>query len=213
MLGKLPLLIDKLGGLFGALNPVSIVLGAIVAVAVLVARAWDKMTPREQLATKILAVAGAIGVLAFALGSMLANPIMAAAGIAVAAVAGIGLVGISLNASNRGSYSSKASSLAAQGMSLSRQAIPRLATGTVVPPRAGEFAAILGDNNRDTEIVSPVPAMKQAFREAIEEMGGLGGNQTLKADLILDSTKFGQLVYKFNNRETQRVGVRMVAER
>lgn len=213
MLAKLPLLIDVIGGLFGALNPVAIVLGAIVTVAVLVAKAWDKMTPGEQLATKILAVAGAIGVLVFALGSAIHMPDMIAAGFAVAAVAGIGLMGISFNAMNRSSYSSKASSLSAQGMSLSRQAIPRLATGTVVPPRAGEFAAILGDNNRDTEIVSPVPAMKQAFREAIEEMGGLGGNQTLKADMIVDSTKFAQLVYKFNNQEKQRVGIRMVAER
>ena len=89
---------------------------------------------------------------------------------------------------------------------------PVLATGTVVPPRAGEFAAILGDNNRDTEIVSPIPAMKQAFKEAIEEMGGVGGNNTLRADLIIDGTKFGQLVYKFNNQEKQRVGVRMVVE-
>ena len=87
-----------------------------------------------------------------------------------------------------------------------------MATGTVVPPRAGEFAAILGDNNRDTEIVSPIPAMKQAFKEAIEEMGGVGGNNTLRADLIIDGTKFGQLVYKFNNQEKQRVGVRMVVE-
>lgn len=213
MLGKLPTLIDTIWGLFGALNPTTILLASIVTVAALVAQAWGKMTPGEQLATKILAVAGAIGVLVFALGSALHLPDMAVAGFAVAAVAGIGLIGVSFNAMNRDSYSSKASSLAAQGRSLSRQAIPRLATGTVVPPRAGEFAAILGDNNRDTEIVSPVPAMKQAFREAIEEMGGLGGNQTLKADLIVDGTKFGQLVYKFNNREKQRVGIRMVTER
>lgn len=56
-----------------------------------------------------------------------------------------------------------------------RVTLPRLATGTVVPPRAGEFAAILGDNNREAEVVSPVSTMKQAFKEAIAEMGGLGG--------------------------------------
>jgi len=54
--------------------------------------------------------------------------------------------------------------------------------------------------------------MKQAFKEAIAEMGGIGGNQTLRADLIVDGTKFAQLVYKYNNRERQRVGVRMVTE-
>lgn len=87
--------------------------------------------------------------------------------------------------------------------------MPRLATGTVVPPKAGEFAAILGDNNKDYEVVSPLETMKQAFKEAIGEMGGIGGGE-VHADLILDSTKFGQLVYKHNNKESQRVGVRMV---
>ncbi len=56
-----------------------------------------------------------------------------------------------------------------------RVTLPRLAAGTVVPPRAGEFAAILGDNNRETEVVSPVSTMKQAFKEAIAEVGGFGG--------------------------------------
>ncbi len=87
--------------------------------------------------------------------------------------------------------------------------MPRLATGTVVPPKAGEFAAILGDNNKDYEVVSPLETMKQAFKEAIGEMGGIGGG-TMQADMILDGTKFGQLVYKYNNNEKQRVGVRMV---
>ena len=90
--------------------------------------------------------------------------------------------------------------------------MPRLATGTVVPPRAGEFAAILGDNNRYTEVVSPIPAMKQAFKEAIEEMGGLGNGQTVRATLEVDGTRFGQLVAKFGNQENQRVGVRLVTE-
>lgn len=212
MLSHLPNLIGTLGALLGKLNPLTIVLGSIVTVAALVARAWDKMTPNEKLATKIIAVAGAIGVLAFALGSVLSNPIMAAAGLAVAAVAGIALVGISLNASSRGSYASQASSFSDKGISLAQMAIPRLATGTVVPPRAGEFAAILGDNNRDTEIVSPIPAMKQAFREAIEEMGGFGGDQQAQAELIVDGERLGRLVYKLNNKEKQRIGVRMITE-
>ena len=31
------------------------------------------------------------------------------------------------------------------------------------------FAAILGDNNRETEVVSPLSTMKQALKEALEE--------------------------------------------
>ena len=87
--------------------------------------------------------------------------------------------------------------------------IPQLATGTVVPPKAGNFLAMLGDNNKDYEVVSPLGTIKQAVLEAIGEAGGLGGG-TAQADLIIDGTKFGQLVYKYNNKENERVGVRMV---
>ncbi|MGN0606694.1 MAG: hypothetical protein ACI4JM_09255 [Oscillospiraceae bacterium] len=49
-------------------------------------------------------------------------------------------------------------------------AIPHLATGGLIPPRS-EFMAVLGDNRRENEIVSPVSAMKQAVMEAISESG------------------------------------------
>ena len=87
-----------------------------------------------------------------------------------------------------------------------------LATGTVVPPRAGMFAAILGDNNRETEVVSPLSTMKQALKEALAESNISSGNQIAKAELVLDGTRFGQLVVKFGNNEKNRVGVRMVTE-
>ena len=48
--------------------------------------------------------------------------------------------------------------------------IPHLATGGLIPPRS-EFMAVLGDNRRENEIVSPVSAMKQAVMEAISESG------------------------------------------
>lgn len=53
--------------------------------------------------------------------------------------------------------------------------IPKLATGTVVPANFGEFTAILGDNKREAEVVSPLSTMKQAIKEAVAEMGGFGG--------------------------------------
>jgi hypothetical protein len=53
--------------------------------------------------------------------------------------------------------------------------IPKLATGTVVPANYGEFMAILGDNTRETEVVSPLSTMKQALKEALAESGGSGG--------------------------------------
>ena len=49
--------------------------------------------------------------------------------------------------------------------------IPKLATGTVVPANYGEFMAVLGDNKKETEVVSPLSTMKQAFKEAQAENG------------------------------------------
>ena len=90
--------------------------------------------------------------------------------------------------------------------------MPRLATGTVVPPRAGEFAAILGDNKREPEVVSPLSTMKQAFKEALAESNISNGARIVSAEMVLDGTKFGQLIVKFGDNEKNRVGVRMVTE-
>lgn len=48
--------------------------------------------------------------------------------------------------------------------------IPKLATGTVVPASYGEYLAVLGDNKREPEVVSPLSTMKQAMREVMAEM-------------------------------------------
>lgn len=206
-------MIGVLGNLDLKFLAIVAVIGSIIYLATQVAKAWDKMTPGEQLATKLIALAGAIA-LVVATAAAIAHdyPTLLIAG-AIAAIAGFSIAGIASNANSRYSHSGGGGSFSAYSIPvMASYKMPRLATGTVVPPRAGEFAAILGDNNVDTEIVSPVPAMKQAFKEAIAEMGGIGGNQTLRADLIVDGTKFAQLVYKYNNRERQRVGVRMVTE-
>ncbi|MBR2677592.1 MAG: hypothetical protein IKE28_11870 [Solobacterium sp.] len=97
------------------------------------------------------------------------------------------------------------------GFSLSHISIPRLATGTVIPPSAGEFAAILGDNNSDTEVVSPLETMKAAFLEALEESGAGGGQNIV---IRFDGT-MGELVRMLKpelDSENRRVGVKLVTE-
>ena len=83
-----------------------------------------------------------------------------------------------------------------------------LASGTVVPPNNGEFLAMLGDNTRETEIVSPLSTMKQALMEALAE-SGYGKNETNEAIIELDGVQFGRLVYKFGNKENRRIGTSM----
>lgn len=91
------------------------------------------------------------------------------------------------------------------GFNLEPISIPRLATGTVVPRQSREFAAILGDNNRETEVVSPLSTMKQAMLEALSEHGGGGnGDVYISADGDLDAIV---RLFKFRiEKENNRVG-------
>lgn len=53
--------------------------------------------------------------------------------------------------------------------------LPRLAKGTVIPPRH-EFAAILGDQRHGTNIEAPLETIKQANREVMQEFLGILSN-------------------------------------
>lgn len=90
---------------------------------------------------------------------------------------------------------------------LSRVSIPRLATGTVVPPNK-EFLAVLGDNKKEPEIVSPVSTIKQAVLEAITEAGGIGsgGEITIKIPVDIDGRVLFELIKKFDLEQYRRTG-------
>ncbi len=218
MIDKLSLLIKTLDGLDLEMGLIALAIGSIIAIAIELYKNWDKMTPTEQVISGILALAAAAGALAVALGAV-SGPLGAGV-VAASIIAGITAAKMAINAGKR-SYSSYGSS---GGGSYSRYSayqtpavaasysMPRLATGTVVPPRAGEFAAILGDNKHETEVVSPLSTMKQALKEALEETGMSGGNRDIHIDLVLNDQKFASAVYKANNQERQRVGVRMVTQ-
>lgn len=87
--------------------------------------------------------------------------------------------------------------------------LPRLAQGTVVPPNK-EFMAILGDNTKEHEIVSPVSTMKQAFMEAMVEIGGSFGGGNTEVVLEIDGREFGRAVVEQGNKENRRIGTRLV---
>lgn len=221
MISLLPNLVGKLASLLGGINPLVLAITAIISLVGILAKNWDAMTPTEKMIAGVLAAASAVGILAVAIGA-LGGPAGAAL-FAAALAAGIASATIAINAGKRKLNTSASSGSSGSGYSsYSTPAsaysgltynMPHLATGTVVPPRAGEFAAILGDNNRDYEVVSPLETIKQALKEAISEVGGLGGgNQIASAEMILDGQRFGRIVVKLGDQEKQRIGVRMVAE-
>lgn len=94
--------------------------------------------------------------------------------------------------------------------SVSMPKIPRLATGTVVPANYGEFMAILGDNTREAEVVSPLSTMKQAFKEALRE-GGYGKNGDINLNVYLEGRHIYQEVVKQNDYNTRRTGQNALA--
>lgn len=102
------------------------------------------------------------------------------------------------------------------GFNVPYVSLPRLATGTVIPPRAGEFAAILGDNNRDTEVVSPLGTIKQAVTEVMAENNAdsaaiLDALNTLiqvvqDKQLVVGKRDVGEAAVEYINGETRRTG-------
>lgn len=86
---------------------------------------------------------------------------------------------------------------------ISEVSIPRLATGSVIPPNR-EFLAVLGDNKKETEVVSPLSTMKQAVLEAMRESGISDGTITVVVNL--DGKEVARNSVKHINNMTRQAG-------
>lgn len=93
------------------------------------------------------------------------------------------------------------------GITESLKSMPRLASGTVVSPNK-RFLAMLGDNDSEQEVVSPVSTMKQAFMEAMSESGVSSSQGNI--NLQLDGTTFARLINPYTKAEQNRIGVSMI---
>jgi hypothetical protein len=80
--------------------------------------------------------------------------------------------------------------------------IPRLAQGTVVPPNMSEFLALLGDNKKETEVVSPLSTIKQALQEVMAEQ-----NINVTFQVEGDPNGLFKVIQKESLRYNQRTGV------
>ena len=84
--------------------------------------------------------------------------------------------------------------------------IPRLAQGTAVPANYGEFLAVLGDNKREPEVVSPLSTIKKAVSEALQEAGGNGGDITVNLRADLDGKQIYKTVVRLNKDSIRMTG-------
>lgn len=62
--------------------------------------------------------------------------------------------------------------------------VGHFASGGVIPPSASEHLALVGDNNSETEVISPLSTMKQAMIEALAtaNLGGSSGDIVIQID-------------------------------
>lgn len=88
--------------------------------------------------------------------------------------------------------------------------IPKLATGTVVPANYGEFLAMLGDNKRETEVVSPLSTIEQAVTNAMRKNSSDQGGD-IHITIELDGNVIYKTVVKKNNENTIRTGKNALA--
>lgn len=88
--------------------------------------------------------------------------------------------------------------------------IPALATGSVIPPNR-EFLAVLGDNKQEPEVVAPLSTIRQAVDEALSARG-YGGSTPTTVVLELDGKEFGRAVFPSIQRESSRLGMKLVTQ-
>lgn len=85
--------------------------------------------------------------------------------------------------------------------------IPELATGTVVPTNFGKFPAILGDNTREPEVVSPVSTIEQAVENVLRRTGFFGDGN-IEINLNVDGKVLYSVVVDYDQIEKKRHGGR-----
>ncbi|MDE6538906.1 MAG: hypothetical protein K2K66_01840, partial [Ruminococcus sp.] len=88
--------------------------------------------------------------------------------------------------------------------SINVPSIPYLAQGTVVPANYGNFLAVLGDNKRETEVVSPLSTIEQAVMNAMKKNSF--GNGDIHVHVELDGREIGRVAVKAVNQDRLRRG-------
>ncbi len=87
---------------------------------------------------------------------------------------------------------------------LSNAEIPGYATGQVIPRTMKQHLAVLGDNNRETEVVSPLSTIEQAVVNAMAKVNGSignngGGSVTIEIPVTISGIgEIGRAVQQFD---------------
>lgn len=192
----LPTFLNLLNGIDAKSAALGLTIGILVGLAGALIAAWDDMSTLQKAVAVLGLLAAAAFTAAVAVGAFQSAASMGLAAIAIAA--GITAVTAAIAAANQ---------QAQAGASQVR--VPGLASGGLVPP-GDPFLAVLGDNNREVEVVSPYSTIKRAVGEELDARGGGGSRQgTATATLVLDGTRLGRAIFPYIEGESTRQGVRL----
>lgn len=84
--------------------------------------------------------------------------------------------------------------------------IPYLAQGTVVPANYGNFLAVLGDNKREPEVVSPISDIEKAVENVLLRQG-IPKELVINTYLYPNSAAFHREIIKIVNEDNRRKGL------
>lgn len=96
-------------------------------------------------------------------------------------------------------------------MSLSTKEIPGYATGQVIPRTMKKHLAYLGDNNQETEVVSPLSTIKQAMREEIGNLGAREREINLNLTVECEGFQLLRLMQKLDRQYFKQTGKHALA--
>ena len=166
---------------------------------------WVESLHLEEVAGWVSTALLLAGIALIAIGAMTLNPVMLLAGIALlggGAVLKLGSNGTT-SSGRSGGFSGRVSA-----PRLALEDVPALARGAVIPPNR-EFLAVLGDQKRGTNIEAPTSEIEAAVVRGIQRSGMNGGSGDHTVILQIGEQEMGRVMYRLNNQQTQRIGVRL----
>lgn len=84
--------------------------------------------------------------------------------------------------------------------------IPHLANGTYVPANYGNFLAVLGDNKREPEVVSPVSKIEEAVENVLNRRGGGNNTGDIHVHVYLEGKEIHREVVRQDNQYAKQTG-------
>lgn len=90
--------------------------------------------------------------------------------------------------------------------SLADKEFPGYATGTVIPRTMQKHLAWLGDNNQETEVVSPISTIEDAVVNGIQRAGGIGSDRPIVLKLYMDSKQVYEAMVRQNQIQQMATG-------